>query len=55
MPASESYLGVSALELTESMRLSIFKEAFSVPWEVDASASPLCRDREVTFFGVEET
>jgi hypothetical protein len=55
VPAPESCLGVSASELIELMRLSILKEAFSVPWEVDAPASPLCRDWEVTFFGVEET
>jgi hypothetical protein len=46
---------VSASELTKSMRLSVLKEVFFVPWEVDASASPLCSDREVTFSGVEET
>jgi hypothetical protein len=55
MPGSESCLGVSTLELTELMRLSVLKEAFSIPWEVDALASPLCRDREVTFSRVEET
>jgi hypothetical protein len=55
VPAPESCLGVFASELIELMRLSILKEAFSVPWEVDALASPLCRDWEVTFSGVEET
>jgi hypothetical protein len=39
-------LGVPTSELTESMRLSVLKEAFSVPWEVDAPASPLCGDRD---------
>ena len=37
------------------MCLSVLKEAFSVPWEVDASVSPFCRDREVNFSRVEET
>ena len=41
-----AHLGVLALELTELMCLSVLKEAFSAPWEVDAPASPLCRDRD---------
>jgi hypothetical protein len=55
VPALESFLGVFASKLTKLMCLSVLKEAFFVPWEVDAPASPLCRDREVTFSGVEET
>ena len=48
-------MGAPALELTESIRLSILKEAFSVPWEVDVLASPICKDREDTSSGVEDT
>jgi hypothetical protein len=49
------FSSVHLSELIESMHLFVLKEAFFVPWEVDASASPLCRDREVNFFGAEET
>jgi hypothetical protein len=32
--------------------LELLEEAFTLPWEVDVSASPSCRAREVSSFGV---
>jgi hypothetical protein len=31
----------------------LLEEAFALPWEVDVSASPSCRDREVSSSGAE--